>query len=567
MKLLRFLLRYSREINYSRAALVVAILTGVAGGLVNTALLALINSALGSGGPPSPRLLAGFVALCVALPVMRFVPEVLLLRLTQGAMFDLRLQLCRRILSAPLRLLEELKPARLLATMTEDIPTVTGAIILLPLLCMHGAVLVSCLVYLGWLSPLVLVFVLCFMAVGVVSYQLPTMRAMRYFKRGREEWDGLVKHFRAMTEGTKELKLHRERREAFIADEVRPTADALRRFQFTGNSIYIATRTWGQLLFFILIGLLLFALPNWRPVGVTTLTGYVLVLLYMMTPLEVMLNMLPAFGRAKVAMEKIEALGLSLAQRGEDVGAGPAPADGWQRLELVGVTHTYYREGENSTFTLGPIDLSFRPGELVFLAGGNGSGKTTLAKLLTGLYAPEGGEIRLDGRRVGEEGMDDYRQLFSAVFSDFYLFDRLLGLGREELDERAGAYLSQLQLAHKVEVAGGRLSTTDLSQGQRKRLALLTAYLEDRPFYIFDEWAADQDPAFKNIFYLSLLPELKARGKTALVITHDDRYYHVADRLVKLNYGSVESDERLDAARGVAAATTTAAAEAEMSAA
>ncbi|HEX8351279.1 MAG TPA: cyclic peptide export ABC transporter [Pyrinomonadaceae bacterium] len=563
MKLLRFLLRYSREIKYSRTALAVTVLTGVAGGLVNTALLALINSALGSEGPPPPRLLAGFAVLCVALPVMRFVPEVLLLRLTQGAMFDLRLHLCRRILSAPLRLLEELKPARLLATMTEDIPTVTGAIILLPLLCMHGAVLVSCLVYLGWLSPLVLAFVLGFMAVGVVSYQLPTMRAMRYFKRGREEWDELVKHFRAMTEGTKELKLHRERREAFITDEVRPTADAQRRFQFTGNTIYIATRTWGQVLFFILIGLLLFVVPGWRPVGATTLTGYVLILLYMMTPLEVMLNMLPAFGRAKVAMEKIEALGVSLATRGEEAGAGHAPARDWRRIELAGVTHTYYRESENSTFTLGPIDLSFRPGELVFLAGGNGSGKTTLAKLLTGLYTPEGGEIRLDGRAVDEEGMERYRQLFSVVFSDFYLFEKLLGLGHDELDERAGGYLSQLQLTHKVQVSGGRLSTTDLSQGQRKRLALLTAYLEDRPFYIFDEWAADQDPAFKNIFYLSLLPELKARGKTALVITHDDRYYHLADRLVKLNYGVVESDERLDGARDVAAAT----AEAEMSAA
>lgn len=563
MKLLRFLLKYSREIRYSRSILVVTILAGVAAGLANTALLALINSALASAGAAPPGFVAGFVALCVALPILRLIPEVLLLRLTQGAMLDLRLHLCRRILSAPLRLLEELRPARLLATLTDDIPSVTGAIVLLPLLCMHGAVLVGCLIYLGWLSPPVLAGVLVFMGVGIASYQLPTFRAMRYFKRGREEWDSLVKHFRALTEGTKELKLHRERRDSFLADEVRPTADALRRQQFTGSAIYLATRSWGQLLFFVLIGVLLFALPKWQSVGVKTLTGYVLVLLYMMTPLEVLLNMLPAFGRAKVAMEKVEALGLSLAQRREAGGAddGPAAARGWQRLELIGVTHTYYREGEGSAFTLGPIDLSFRPGELVFLAGGNGSGKTTLAKLLTGLYAPEGGEVRLDGRPVGEEGLEGYRNLFSAVFSDFYLFDSLLGLGHPGLDEQARRYLSQLQLAHKVEVADGRLSTTDLSQGQRKRLALLTAYLEDRPFYVFDEWAADQDPAFKNIFYLTLLPELKARGKTALVITHDDRYYHVADRLVKLNYGAVESDERLDGAGCVAAA------EAEMSAA
>ena len=549
MKLLPFLLRYSREIKYSRSILVITIVSGIASGLVSTALLALINAALASAGSASSRLVTGFIALCIALPLLRLVPEVLLLRLTQGAMFDMRIHLCRRILSAPLRLLEELKPARLLATLTDDIATVTGAIILLPLICMHGAVLISCLIYLSWLSPITLAGVLVFMIAGIASYQFQTLRAMHYFKRGREQWDGLVKHFRALTEGTKELKLHHERREAFLSDELRSTAHALRRYQFTGSVIYIVTKSWGQLLFFILIGLLLFALPQWQNISAATLTNYVLVLLYMNAPLEVILNMLPAFGRAKVAIDKIEQLGISLAERGKDGDERIEPGSRhWNRLDLVSVTHTYYREGENSNFTLGPIDLSFSPGELVFLAGGNGSGKTTLAKVLTGLYTPESGEIYLDGRLIGAHNIESYRQLFSAVFSDFYLFDKLLGLDHGNLDEDAQHYLSQLQLAHKVQVSDGQLSTTDLSQGQRKRLALLTAYLEDRPFYIFDEWAADQDPAFKDIFYLSLLPELKARGKTALVITHDERYHQVADRVVKLNYGSVECDERIDAA-------------------
>ena len=555
MKLLPFLLRYSREIKYSRSILVITILAGVASGIVSTALLALINSALGKAGSVPSKLVIGFVALCIALPVLRMIPEVLLLRLTQGAIFDLRLHLCRRILSAPLRLLEELKPARLLATLTEDIPTVTSAIVLLPLICMHGAVLVSCLIYLGWLSPITLAGVLAFMVLSIASYEFQTVRAMRYFKRGREQWDGLVKHFRALTEGTKELKLHHDRREAFLSDELRSTAESLRSYNFTGNVIYIVTKSWGQLLFFILIGLLLFVLPKWQNIGATTLTNYVLVLLYMMGPIEVILNILPAFGRAKVAIDKIERLGVSLANSGNDGGERFEPTSpDWNRLDLVSVTHTYYREGENSSFTLGPIDLSFRPGELVFLAGGNGSGKTTLAKVLTGLYAPESGEIYLDGRLISDRSIESYRQMFSAVFSDFYLFEKLLGLGHADLDGEAQRYLSQLQLAHKVQISGGQLSTIDLSQGQRKRLALLTAYLEDRPFYIFDEWAADQDPAFKNIFYLSLLPELKARGKTALVITHDDRYYHVADRVVKLNYGSVEYDERIDVAGSLMAA-------------
>src|SRR5205814_6617774 len=173
----------------------------------------------------------------------------------------------------------------------------------------------------------------------------------------------------------------------------------------------------------------------------------------------------------------------------------------FDRLELRGVVHSYHREQDNSNFVLGPIDLSFRPGELVFLVGGNGSGKSTLAKIITGLYLPEAGEIRLDGEVITNKNRDDYRQLFSAVFGDFYLFENLLGLENPKLDEQAEAYLEQLHLHHKVKVKNGSLSTTAVSQGQRKRLALLTAYLEDRPFYLFDEWASDQDPHFKKVFY------------------------------------------------------------------
>ncbi len=192
---------------------------------------------------------------------------------------------------------------------------------------------------------------------------------------------------------------------------------------------------------------------------------------------------------------------------------------------------------------LGPLDLEFRRGEVLLLVGANGSGKTTLAKVLTGLYPPEAGAVWVDGREITQENRDAYRQLFSAVFSDFFLFDSLLGLPAEDLAAKARYYLERLQLDHKVSIVGDRFSTIALSQGQRKRLALLTSFLEDRSFYVFDEWAADQDPVFKEFFYRELLAELKARGKAVLVITHDDRYFHLADRLVRLDYGQVREEE------------------------
>jgi len=255
------------------------------------------------------------------------------------------------------------------------------------------------------------------------------------------------------------------------------------------------------------------------------------------------MSSLSVFSRAAIALRKVESLGLSLgAQARETADAGPArpgPASAFRRLDLLGVTHAYPREQGEDHFVLGPLHLTFPAGELVFLVGGNGSGKSTLAKIVTGLYPPEAGEIRRDGHPVTHANRDDRRQLFSVVLADFDLFASLLGLQPPRLDARADDYLARLHLRHKVQVADGRRSTTAWSQGQRKRLALLTAYLEDRPFYVFDEWAADQAPLFKETFYRHLLPERRDRGKAVLLITHDDRYFHLADRVLKLDYGQL----------------------------
>jgi len=234
-------------------------------------------------------------------------------------------------------------------------------------------------------------------------------------------------------------------------------------------------------------------------------------------------------------------LDLSLDKFPAEAEADNGPATPLHDLTLSHVKHSY-GDGDNN-FVLGPIDLNLRAGELVFLTGGNGSGKTTLAKVLTGLYIPEAGELSFNGEPLTDANRDSFRQNFSTVFSDGFIFETLLGLDKPELDQEAQDYLAQFQIDHKVQVKDGVLSTIDLSQGQRKRLALLTAYLENRPVYVFDEWAADQDPQFREVFYYQLLPGLIAKGKTVIVISHDDRYYHVADRIISLDYGKIVRDE------------------------
>lgn len=539
MSLIKFFLEHSRRV------VVVSLLAGVVSGASNAALLAVINSALTAGRTAAEPLVMAFAALCVLLPLTRFASETLLNSLGQDALYTLRMELIRRVLAAPLRHLEQVGPHRLLAALTDDVPSITGSIVVIPLLCVNATIVVGCLVYMGIMSPVLLAIVLGFMALGIGTYQFPILRASHAFRLGALDGEALLKHFRALTHGMKELKVHSGRRRAFLDEVVDPAATALRRHNARGMTIYAAASSWGQTLVFVVIGLIVFMLPRTRDIDAATLTGYVLSLLYLMVPLQVIMNMLPSLARSNVALRRVQDLGLELSAQGSDAVSIAQPPDRSRgALTLTSVRHAYRREGDPNDFVLGPITLAFEPGECVFIIGGNGSGKTTFIKLLTGLYAPEQGTILLDGEAVAAGTRDRYRQHFSVVFADCFLFEELLGLTAPATDERAREYLGRLKLADKVRIENGKLSTIDLSQGQRKRLALLTAYLEDRPIYVFDEWAADQDPYFKIIFYTQLLQELKARGKTIFVVSHDERYYHLADRIIKLEDGQVVSDTR-----------------------
>lgn len=517
----------------------IGVLTGLISGGCSAWLIALINRAL--NGHITSHLAGYFLGLALVALLTGFISQMMLIRLAQSTVYDLRLRLSRGVLSAPLQHLEELGASRLLVTLTEDVQTLSNTVFLIPFLCIDIAIIVGCLVYLSLLSGVVFLVVVAMIGLASLSVQFLLNQARSFLAQAREEEDRLYKHFRTMTEGIKELKLHAPRRQGFFSEELEVSARASRNQNVSAMTTFAITTGWGQLLFFSVVGLLLFGLPRLLPVTASLLSAYTLTIIYLMVPFQNLFERLPAFFKASVALEKVERMGLALASQTEISASVTTPNHHWQSLKLEQVTHAY--RGEESRFVLGPLDLAFQPGELVFIVGGNGSGKSTLAKLITGLYIPESGKIWLDGKPINSSNREWYRQHFSAIFSDFYLFERLLGMGSANLDKQAKDYLRQLRLEHKVQVHDGALSTTALSQGQRKRLALLTAYLEDRPIYLFDEWASDQDPFFRNIFYHQLLLNLKQRGKTILVISHDDRYFHLADRVIKLDYGKVQYDK------------------------
>ena len=513
--------------------LLLAVIAGLISGLSNASLLALINHSLtpltAMNGPG-----LSFALLALLMLATRVVSQTTFMYLGQKVKARLRNELTQRVSDARWLQLEQTGMAKTLSVLTQDLDTLVVFFVSLPNLFIYGAVIIGCLVYLATLSSGVLGLALAAIALGTFGYRAAHGRAMGLLRQSRQREDTLIEQCKKLFDGGREYRLNAERRRRFVSHDLAANIEAVRRERTRGYVLYGLATSWGSVLFFAFIGLVLFGLRDLLTLDPAAITGYVMVFLYMIVPVEGVLSALPTIASARLALQRVqqlrEALPAEPPQR-------PLPEAPFRSLALENVRYQYQGE-DGERFTLGPLDLHFAPGELVFVVGGNGSGKTTLANLLVGLYPPESGALRLNGEVLTADRQEAYRQLFSVVFNDFFLFDDVAFV-HERTPEQVNRLLSLLKLSHKVRFAAGRFSTTALSQGQRKRLALLQAWLEERPFYLFDEWAADQDPEFKAVFYLELLPMLKAEGKTILAITHDDRYFHLADRIIKLESGRV----------------------------
>ncbi|MDR6386375.1 cyclic peptide export ABC transporter [Paraburkholderia caribensis] len=540
----------------SRGALALALVACIANGVSSVLLVATLNRALSAPAAADLPLALRFAACALVALIARIVSGVLFAGLSQDTMGRMREHVSARVAAAELRDVERVGAAPVQSILTDDATNVSMLFFALPNIVMHGSIVAGCLAYLAWLSWPVCVLALSAIVVGSLGYRFGDIRAIASLEAAGSAQDRLFDYLGSLFAGAKELKLHRERARQFVDGQLGAAINEVRDHRRRAFVAYAIGVGWIIFLFYVFLGAATF-LPS---IGVhadaQAAAGYVIVFLFMLVPLDGLLNNLPTVNAARVSLERIERV---LAEFEEPHGAAvlPAPAVGAQAaafgtLALRGITHAYFHERDERMFRIGPIDLTFKPGELVFIVGGNGSGKTTLAKVLTGLYEPEGGVIEVDGLPVTRDTRPAYRERFSTVFNDFHLFDTLLGIvdpddnggARAAADARANALIARLALDHKVSVENGTFSTRALSTGQRKRLALVVAYLEDRPFYLFDEWAADQDPSFKAVFYEQLLPELRGRGKTVVVITHDDRYFSLADRVLKLDNGAIVNETR-----------------------
>jgi putative pyoverdin transport system ATP-binding/permease protein len=397
---------------------------------------------------------------------------------------------------------------------------------------------ISCLVYLASISLPLFAITLATVIVGITFHTIRRKHIVANFDQALVLENAFVKNFNAILNGFKEIFLSPEKGKAIYNDNIVPIAQDSRKKNVKAHTGMLTSQLTGQFLFYILISSILLFLSPAFGVRPSDTVSFVFTLLYLLGAISTAMGLLPVLVTAGVAYKHMANLQSSL----EEVRVNnPAPVKSmplhaFHHIRISDLEFTY--ANAKNPFGIGPISLSIEKGETIFIYGGNGSGKTTFIHCLLGLYFPSAGEIKINNTVVINEMYAEYKAVFSVVFSDFYLFDELFGIENPNLG-KWNFYLNLFELADKVLLEGKRFSTVDLSAGQRKRLALILALLEERPVLILDEWAADQDPYFRKKFYTEIIPLLKQERITIVAITHDDKYYHCADKLYRMDDGKL----------------------------
>ena len=328
-------------------------------------------------------------------------------------------------------------------------------------------------------------------------------------------------------DGFKEVRLNRPRSDALFDHavevsrtaaniKIRTQAETYRRMVMLQTSLYI------------LLGSVAFVVPLFSTTP-GSVTKAVTALVFIVGACSGLVQSIPIIAAANSAADRLARLEVKLSgitSLSDEI--SPEPAKKFTKIEVRDVQFHYPGKTADTPFKVGPFNFTLNAGDLVMLTGGNGSGKSTFMKILAGFYRPSEGELLLDGTPVEGERYEEYRSLITAIFPDFHLFQRLYGIDDPDPAELT-EMLTQYKLLEKTKLSHGEFRTTELSSGQRRRLALIVAQLEQRPLLMLDEWAADQDPEFRRKFYFEFLPAMHRAGITVVAISHDDRYIDEMD--------------------------------------
>jgi putative ATP-binding cassette transporter len=521
------------------------ILATVTAGLSMGSILAVINSVVDNGSANASVTMIGlFVLACCgfifgkgyALNLVTFVNESLVDRW--------RVRIADKLRDIDLAAFQHIGRERIALVLTRETQALADASISLVHSATTSVMLFVTSLYVAYVSLIAFIAIVVTFLTTVQFYRLTQVRTRYFIDQSVKADNAFSESFHHLLDGFREVKLSRTRSDDLFKNylEVRSRLSSVNKIdvgrrQTLGMNVTNAT-------FFSLVGFIVFVLPQIVD-STQTSAKLINIILFCTGAVELLLRGLPMIARANVSIEALQGLEREVQDARSDDNQAYGPlVPKFNRIEAHDVIYSYAAPAGTRPFVVGPVTFSISAGEVVFIVGGNGSGKSTLLNLLTQLYKPKHGMILWDGVPVDKINTHEYRHLFATIFSDFHLFDRLYG--QFDIDETAVQDLiEEVKMSDKVRFSDSRFSTLDLSSGQRKRLAMVVARSEGRPIMVFDEWAADQDPHFRRFFYDILIPSLRASGKTIIAVTHDDRFFSAADRVLVMEEGKLHELEHV----------------------
>lgn len=470
-----------------------------------------------------------------------FAYAVLVQAVTTRVINNVRLKLIGGLLKAQPSFIDRREHGALYHILTTDVSAVAGFTSTLLNLLPAFIFLCIAIPQVFYYSMVSGFFVIIVMIGGTLAYHLQqkTMAKLNDDARALE-----VAYFERVSEmlrGFRELRLHNPRQKSFSSD-IYNVLERLRGLLIRVTRIFETSESAVQGLKFMLFAGIVFLVPYLVKTD-NVLTFQILTLvLFSLMPFEQIVTSYPAVIGTLVAYMRINDLAKELQVIEQVVEFPVEKAQPFGTISLREI-ETRYNSRETSSFALGPLDFELKAGEVVFLVGSNGSGKTTFMNVLCGLLDPTTGTISVDGRPLAPEDMGAYRAQFSAIFTQFHVFRQLYGL-EHVTPEKADEMIEKVGLTGITQIRGEGVSRLDLSAGQRRRLALAIALLEDRNVLVLDEFVADQDPEKRDYFFRTLVPWLKAQGKTVVVSTHDLAWLECCDRVITFENGKMTEQVR-----------------------
>jgi len=450
-----------------------------------------------------------------------------------------RTRISLKIRDSELIFLENIEKGDIYARLTHGTNLISEAAIIIINACQSALIVFFCLIFVAYISMPAFVITIIAMGLAIANYSFHQKEIESELRETGIKEGQFFDMLNQILDGFKELKMNRKKRDDYF-EYFKKLAVETKELKIKTGFGFVTELMYSQVFFYTLIAIIIFILPRFDHTGSSSVIQITAAVLFIMGPTNAMVSAIPIFARANMAIENLYGLESRLDEAGKAFKTeSPLLLEDikdFNEIRFENISFSYFDKYNNPLFTVGPVTLSVGKGEIIFIVGGNGSGKSTFLKLLTGLYYPISGNIRIDGQDIEKTLYPSYRELFSVIFGDFHLFRRLYGL--EIINEdKIKNLLKTMGLDKKTAVMDGEFTNIDLSTGQRKRIAMIVSLLDDKPIFVFDEWAADQDPEFRKYFYEVLLKELKEQGKTVIAVSHDDRYFHFADRVFKMEFG------------------------------